>query len=155
MNKILFSLIFLLCAISVYGVDIPLEFEDIEQQQRYQTLLEELRCLVCQNQSLAESHAPLAQDLRSQVFTMVSEGQPNEAIIDFLVARYGDFVLYRPPLNAKTLLLWFGPFLLLLLALVVVYRFISSATVGDVEINQQQRSKLSSLLDESGTQNQD
>ena len=139
----------------VFAADIPLEFADPQQQRRYRTLLEELRCLVCQNQTLADSHAELAQDLRSQIYDMVDEGQSNQIIIDYLVERYGNFVLYRPPLNPNTLLLWFGPFLLLVLALVAVYRFISSAKVEDVEINQQQRNTLSNLLDGTGTQRKD
>ncbi len=88
------------------------DFDDAEQLERYKTLIYELRCLVCQNQNLADSNAELASDLRREVHRMILEGMNNDQIIEFMVARYGDFVLYRPPLKAKTVLLWTGPFLL-------------------------------------------
>ncbi len=88
-------------------------FEQPEQHQRFQQLTTQLRCLVCQNQNIAESNAPLAADLREQVFQQIVHGHSDQEIVDFLVARYGDFVLYRPPLNFATIGLWFGPFLFL------------------------------------------
>jgi len=90
------------------------EFSGPEQRERYRGLLGELRCLVCQNQSLASSDADLAKDLRNEVYKKVREGESNEAIIDYLVARYGDFVLYQPPVKPATYFLWFGPLFLLL-----------------------------------------
>jgi len=92
-------------------------FDSPEQQQRFTTLTSELRCLVCQNQNLAESNAPLANDLRTQIYQKVLTGQSDKQIIDYLVARYGNFVLYRPPLNFSTFGLWFGPFILLLVGI--------------------------------------
>ncbi|WP_426323244.1 cytochrome c-type biogenesis protein [Pseudoduganella sp. R-43] len=80
---------------------------------RTMALAEELRCLVCQNQSLADSHAPLALDLRQQIHQQLAQGRSEQQVVDFMVQRYGDFVLYEPPLNASTALLWFGPMLLL------------------------------------------
>ena len=112
-----------LFTLPVRAADVPMEFKDPEQQQRYQHLIEELRCLVCQNQNLADSHADLAQDLRQEVYAMVAGGKSNEEIIGFLTARYGDFVLYRPPVKESTWLLWFAPFLLLLIGVIVVLRF--------------------------------
>lgn len=88
-----------------------------EQEDRYQHVIDELRCLVCQNQTIAESSAPLAQDLRLQVKTQIASGRSDGEIRRYLTERYGDFVLYRPPLRARTLLLWFGPALLVLGAL--------------------------------------
>ncbi|MDH5436877.1 MAG: cytochrome c-type biogenesis protein CcmH, partial [Gammaproteobacteria bacterium] len=85
------------------------------EEQRYRNLIGELRCLVCQNQSLADSDAELAVDMRNEVHKKISAGKSNDEIIDFLVERYGDFVRYRPPVKATTFLLWFGPFLLLAL----------------------------------------
>ena len=85
-------------------------------EARVMVIAEELRCLVCQNETIAASHADLAVDLRSQIRIKLSQGQSNQQILDFMVARYGDFVLYRPPLKASTVLLWVGPFALLLLA---------------------------------------
>lgn len=89
-------------------------------EARVQKLAEQLRCLVCQNQNLADSHADLAEDLKNQVREMVQKGLSDREIIDYLVQRYGDFVLYRPPVKATTWLLWAGPFALLAVALSVL-----------------------------------
>jgi cytochrome c-type biogenesis protein CcmH len=91
----------------------PLEFDNPQQADRFNALTSELRCLVCQNQTLADSDAALAQDLRREVYDMIQEGKSDQEIKTFLVERYGDFVLYRPPLGENTLLLWFMPLLLL------------------------------------------
>ena len=97
------------------------EFESPEQRERYYELLEELRCLVCQNETLASSNAGLAGDLRDEVYRLVvEEGRSDEAAIEFLTQRYGDFVLYRPPFRPSTWLLWTGPFLMLLLGALVL-----------------------------------
>jgi len=92
----------------------PMVFENQQQQDRFDQLTRELRCLVCQNQNLADSDAPLAHDLRREVHEMLQTGQSNEQIKQFLVERYGDFVLYRPPVQKNTYLLWLGPMILLL-----------------------------------------
>lgn len=102
-----------------------LEFDTPEQEARFQQLTQELRCLVCQNQNLADSDAELARDLRLEVYQMVRSGQDADEIKAFLVARYGDFVLYRPPVQRNTLLLWGMPVLLLLIAAVAFWRFLS------------------------------
>lgn len=85
-------------------------------QKQFQTLTAELRCLVCQNQNIAESNASLAVDLRNQIYQQINAGKSNQEIIAYLVARYGNFILYKPPLEPATLALWFGPFLLLVFA---------------------------------------
>jgi len=90
--------------------------ENPQAEARLKALAIELRCLVCQNQTLADSNAPLAEDLRREVREMIAKNMSDQEIIDFLVERYGDFVLYRPPLRATTTLLWIGPFLLLAIA---------------------------------------
>jgi len=92
----------------------PLIFMNPEQEARYNELTLELRCLVCQNQNLADSDAPLAQDLRKEIYDMMQAGQSNEEIKMFLVDRYGDFVLYKPPVKGNTLALWLAPAVLLL-----------------------------------------
>lgn len=94
-------------------------FDNPRQQARYDRLTEELRCLVCQGESIADSHADLAKDLRDQVHEMVAAGKTDRQVIDFMVDRYGDFILYRPPVEPATWLLWGGPFLLLCLAAAV------------------------------------
>lgn len=85
------------------------EFDSEADRQRYRSLIEELRCPKCQNQNIADSDAPIAMDLRNEIYRLLEEGKSNEEIVDFLVARYGDFVLYKPPLTSRTLLLWYGP----------------------------------------------
>jgi cytochrome c-type biogenesis protein CcmH len=91
----------------------PLVFDNPEQEARYIKLTTELRCMVCQNQNLADSDAPLAQDLRKEIHNMMQTGQSNDQIITFLVDRYGDFVLYRPAMKGNTLALWLIPGVLL------------------------------------------
>ncbi len=109
------GLLILLLALSVNVVaQEPLLFDNQQQQDRFEQLMQELRCLVCQNQNLADSDAPLAYDLRRELHKMLMAGQSNEQIKQFLVARYGDFVLYRPPLQKNTYLLWLAPLILLL-----------------------------------------
>ena len=114
MKMKLSGLLILLLTFSVYAQQEPLVFESQQQQDRFDKLTMELRCLVCQNQNLADSDAPLAHDLRREVYEMVQSGQNNEDIKKFLVERYGDFVLYRPPVQNNTYLLWLGPLLLLI-----------------------------------------
>src|SRR5688572_1581846 len=94
---------------------------DPELEARVMHLSSELRCLVCQNQSLADSHAELAVDLKNQVREKMRAGMSDREIVDFMVARYGDFVLYRPPMKASTLALWFGPFILLIAGLAALF----------------------------------
>lgn len=95
--------------------------DDPVMEKRVNEIAAELRCLVCQNQTIADSHAELAVDLKNQVRDMVREGQSQDEIIDYMVTRYGDFVRYRPPVKASTYLLWAGPFLLLGLGLIVLF----------------------------------
>lgn len=94
--------------------------DDPRLEQRVLAIAEELRCLVCQNETIAASHADLAVDLRNQIRIKLQQGQSQRQILDFMVERYGDFVLYRPPFKARTLLLWFGPFVLLAVAAAVM-----------------------------------
>jgi cytochrome c-type biogenesis protein CcmH len=101
------------------GVALPVA-EDAELEKRVMAVSGELRCLVCQNQTIADSHAELATDLRNQVREMLKQGKSEQDIVDFMVKRYGDFVLYRPQMKSSTAWLWFGPFVLLLLAFVVL-----------------------------------
>ncbi|HEY6898169.1 MAG TPA: cytochrome c-type biogenesis protein [Rhodocyclaceae bacterium] len=114
MRKALLSLLFACCvASSALAVEAPPAAENPEIEARLNRLSEDLRCLVCQNQNLADSHAELAQDLKREIREMLQKGMSDKEVVDFLVQRYGDFVLYRPPLKGITLLLWGGPFLLL------------------------------------------
>ena len=119
-ERIRFSLLLLFLAAPLSAQE-PLVFEDAAQEARYNDLTLELRCLVCQNQNLADSDAPLAQDLRREIYAMMMAGQTDEQIKSFMVDRYGDFVLYRPPVQANTVALWVMPGILLVLGAVVVY----------------------------------
>ncbi len=109
------------------------EFKDDASRDRFQSLTQELRCPKCQNQNLADSGSPIALDLRREVYRMVDAGQSNDAIIDFMVARYGEFVLYRPRVSSTTNVLWYGPFAMLgvgaVVVLLLVRRRKSSRTV--------------------------
>lgn len=100
--------------------------DDPAVEARVQKLGEELRCLVCQNQNIADSHADLAMDLKKQLREQIAAGRSDGEIKDFMVERYGDFVLYRPPLKATTVLLWAGPFALLLIVVVLLLRRLRS-----------------------------
>ena len=100
------------------------QFDSPAEEARYQQLVEELRCLVCQNQNLADSNAELAQDMRQLTYEMIKRGASDEEIVTFMVDRYGDFVLYRPPLRRSTLFLWVGPFVILAVGLVILLVYI-------------------------------
>lgn len=93
-----------------------------QQQQQFQTLISQLRCLVCQNQNLADSNADLAKDLRTQVYNMVLANKSDAEIKQYMTARYGDYILFKPPFNAQTSLLWLGPLLLLALAFFILWK---------------------------------
>lgn len=149
MRLLLQGLVLMLClaAFPAAAANAPLGFEDPEKQQRYEELLEEIRCLVCQNQSLADSGAGLAQDLRREIHTMIDEDRSNAEITGFLVERYGDFVLYRPPLKRSTWLLWFGPFILLLAGLSAVVLFVRSRQQIEDDLSPQEHERATRLLE--------
>jgi cytochrome c-type biogenesis protein CcmH len=111
-------------------------------------LAAELRCLVCQNQSLAESNAGLAVDLRNQIREQLARGASEREVVDFMVARYGDFVLYRPPLKASTFLLWFGPFVLLIAGIYVLIRRIRRQRTMNGQLSEADRLRAEQLLKE-------
>lgn len=117
-------------------------FQDPAQQQRYEQLVKDLRCLVCQNQSLADSDADLARDLRDEVYQILQSGKSDQEAVKFLVDRYGDFVLYRPPFNLMTLLLWISPLLLLFAGLAFIWRRSKQqnpAMAGELTASEQER----------------
>jgi cytochrome c-type biogenesis protein CcmH len=119
------------------GIDLPEQYE-----ARYKTLINELRCLVCQNETLADSNAELAVDLRREIRGMLVDGKSDPEITEFLVARYGDFVLYNPPVKPTTMMLWYGPFALLALGIliaVITIRRRGRATPTTLSATQQQQ----------------
>lgn len=123
------------------------KFETKAEEQHFRELIEELRCLVCQNQSLADSDAELAHDLRAEVYEMIQAGKSDDEIVDFLVTRYGDFVLYNPPIKPGTWLIWFGPFVLLLIAAIVLMRALRrQKNIQANEISSEERARLDAIL---------
>ena len=118
---------------NAYANNNPITFNNKNLEQSYYSLIEEIRCLVCQNQSLADSDAPLAQDLRNEIYKMIHSKKSNNQITNYLVERYGDFVLYRPPLKKNTWFLWFGPFLFLAIAFFIVFFVIRNQSRNETE----------------------
>ena len=136
---------------SAYAVIEASQFADKETEQRYQTLIAELRCLVCQNQNLADSDAGLAKDLRRKASEMLIDGKSDQEILDYMQERYGDFVLYNPPFNMTTAFLWLGPFVLLLIASLGVWKLSRrsrgiNASEPLVKIDSDTQDKIRSLL---------
>ena len=126
---------------------VPTDLDRV-QQKRAVELSENLRCLVCQNQTIADSNAELAQDLRRQVREQIAQGRSDTEIVAFMVQRYGDFVLYNPPVKATTLLLWFGPGLLLLAGIALLYRNVRvrRRAAEPPELSSEDHDRASSLL---------
>ncbi len=135
---------------SVAGIN-TFVFDTPENEQRFKKLAAELRCLVCQNQNLADSDADLALDLKNEIYDMIQAGKSDAEIIDFMVARYGDFVLYRPPVKPITYMLWVGPFLLFVLGAVVLVMFVrrrNQDVLESGELSSEERRRLQGLLKE-------
>ncbi|MCO6411270.1 MAG: cytochrome c-type biogenesis protein CcmH [Thiogranum sp.] len=128
------------------------DFSGNVNEDRYKELIAEVRCLVCQNQSLADSDAGLAHDLRMEVYKLMEQGQSDEQIIDFLVSRYGDFVLYQPPVKPSTYLLWYGPFVLLALGLLLLLRTLRQRRAqiqSEPGLSPEEQQRVERLLNES------
>lgn len=121
MRRVVLSLILIILTQSALANSLY-PFDSLKQEVQFQHLLKDLRCLVCQNQDLADSNAPLAKDLRDQVYLMVQDGKTDSEINEYLTDRYGDFILFKPPVKAITYLLWFGPFVFLILGFVIFWR---------------------------------
>jgi cytochrome c-type biogenesis protein CcmH len=143
-----FLLLFLLVATSAFAVVDVHEFESPEQEQRYRRLIDELRCPKCQNQNLSGSDAAVAKDLRDRTYQLLQDGKSDAEIRAYLVDRYGDFITYRPPFRAGTLLLWLGPLLLLIgVAVVLVWR-VRRTPAPAAPLSEAERQRLAQLLDE-------
>jgi len=126
--------VLLACGGLALAIDTESAFDDPVLQERYEKINRELRCLVCQNQTIADSNATLAQDLRREVREMIAAGKTDDEIRDFMIERYGDFVLYRPRMTGQNLLLWAAPGLLLLIGAVVLVRVVRRrAQESDIE----------------------
>ncbi len=155
MRNLLFLLIILSSALTAAQSVPRATGNDAALERRVQALSEELRCLVCQNQSLADSHADLAIDLKNQVREKLKQGASEKDVITYMTERYGDFVLYRPPMKATTLLLWFGPGLLLAAGLIALFlRLRRRAGVAEVPaLSAEERARALALLGNNATVN--
>ncbi len=134
-----FTVLMLFCA-AAFAQDPAIE-------KRVAALAEELRCLVCQNQTLADSNAPLAVDLRNQIREQLKGGASERDVLDFMVARYGDFVLYRPPFKATTVALWAGPFVFLMAGIAILVRRIRRRRAPEPQISEADRARAAKLLE--------
>ena len=146
--KVITALLLLILSAQCAAREAPSAADDPVFEKRVVKLTSELRCLVCQNQSLADSHADLAIDLKNQVRSQMQAGKSDDEIRDYLVARYGDFVLYDPPFKSSTLLLWAGPFVLLLTGLLGLAAYLRSRRrrLPDVELTPVDRARAEALL---------
>lgn len=152
-QRIFLLILTLLCASQTDAAFNLKQFNNPEHAKRYEGLIYQMRCLVCQNQTIADSDADLAKDLRDEIFKMIEAGKTDQEIIDFMVTRYGEFVLYKPRIEQKTWLLWGGPVLLLLAGiLVLILNTTKRNKKTTVEINQTALEKASSLLDKDDEQ---
>jgi cytochrome c-type biogenesis protein CcmH len=153
MKRVIAGFLLALCSFSYVCVadEAPPAADDPVLEKRVMHLAEELRCLVCQNQSLADSHADLAVDLRNEIREMMKAGKSDAEIREFMVARYGDFVLYNPPVKSTTFVLWAGPFFLLLaggIALGIYLRRRAEA-IPEQEISDEEHQRARELLQDS------
>jgi cytochrome c-type biogenesis protein CcmH len=149
MRKLLALLFGLVLAGSVLAKEAPPAAPDPVLEKRAMALAEELRCLVCQNQTIADSNAELAIDLKNQIREKLKAGMSEEQIIQFLVARYGDFVLYKPPVKATTVPLWFGPFALLFAALAGLFYYLlrRRRAAAPQPLSEAEQARVQALLD--------
>lgn len=152
--KLCLNVLLLLFSTQVIAVD-DHQLADPEQQKAYEVIISELRCLVCQNQTIADSNAELAGDLRQQVFEMLQQGKSKDDIIRFMTDRYGDFVLYNPPLKTKTALLWLGPIGFLITGFAMIFWFIRrKKKVATAVFDKDKQEKMRHLL-ENSAENED
>jgi cytochrome c-type biogenesis protein CcmH len=141
------SLAVLALALAMAGAAAAAEVGESALDKRAARLEQELRCLVCQNQTIADSNAGLAQDLRREIREQLEKGASDQDVKDYMVARYGDFVLYRPPLRARTVFLWAGPFLLLALGAFFAWRHVTRRRAGPGELPSADRARAAKLLE--------
>ena len=154
MRKLFFILLLALSAAAAQAKEAAPVAADPELEKRVMDLSHELRCLVCQNQTIADSNAELAIDLRNQVREKLAAGMSDQDVIDFMVERYGDFVLYRPPVKGATWLLWFGPFALLVVGIGVFVMKVRRRSETDEALPENELKRAASLL-EGGSETKD
>ena len=145
---VLLTVVLLMVVLPVIAKEAVPMSSDPELEKKVNEIAAELRCLVCQNQTIADSHAELAVDLKNQVREMVRQGKTRDDVVDYMVQRYGDFVRYRPPVKPTTYLLWVGPFLLLIGGFILLIMNLKKrrALVTDTPLSEEEHQKLESLL---------
>ncbi len=148
MKRIVFLISLVICFASVALAKEAKPAEDPQIAQRMRALTEQLRCLVCQNETLADSRADLAEDLRKEIREQMKAGKSDQEIIAFLTQRYGDFVLYKPPVKSTTYLLWFGPFVLLFAGTGVLYLYLKKRRelIDDQPLTADERTRAEEIL---------
>lgn len=148
MKHIVLIILVVLCFVGVVVAKEAQPNEDPKIEQRMRALTEQLRCLVCQNETLADSRADLAEDLRRQIREQMNAGKSDLEILAFLTQRYGDFVLYNPPIKATTYLLWFGPFVLLFAGAGVLFRYLKHRRelIQDKPLTADERKRAADIL---------
>lgn len=149
--KLTFLIILLFCLPVFAVVDgYKYSFSDSEQEKRFQELSEQLRCPKCQNQNLADSNSPVAEDLRDKVYELINKGQNNDEIVTYMVERYGDFVRYNPPLNIKTVFLWGLPVLFLLIGAALLIALKPKTSSQTPTLSDEEQAKLKKLKQQAG-----
>ena len=163
MKKLLLAFVFLLVTLSFHGQSRAVEPDEILSdpalEQRAREVSKQLRCVVCQNQSIDDSNADLARDMRLLVRDRMIAGDSNQDVLDYMVNRYGDYVLLEPPLKASTALLWYGPFILIILGFLAVVFYYRKQSQGSLtpdskalsELSSEEREKLKSVLSDNNT----
>ena len=148
MKRIALLISLVICFATVASAKEATPAEDPQIEQRMRALTEQLRCLVCQNETLADSRADLAEDLRKEIREQMKAGKSDREIIAFLTQRYGDFVLYKPPVKSTTYLLWFGPFVLLFAGTGVLYRYLKRRRelIDDKPLTADERKRAEEIL---------
>jgi cytochrome c-type biogenesis protein CcmH len=149
---LLFTLL-LTAGAAVAAIDIH-EFDNDVERQRYQSFIDEMRCPKCQNQNLSGSDSPIAEDLRRELYAMIQDGRSDKEIVDFMVERYGDYILYRPRLTPATVMLWVGPAVLFLAGLIILIVIVRQRRrdvllKGPVALDSEEQSRLAALLRDS------
>jgi cytochrome c-type biogenesis protein CcmH len=147
----IFFVILVLTASSAFAAIDVHEFESDVQRLRYQSFIDEMRCPKCQNQNLSGSDSPIAEDLRHELYAMIQDGRSDKEIVDFMVERYGEYILYRPRLSPATLMLWIGPVVLFILGVVVLIVIVrqrrrDALVKGPVALDSNEQSRLAELL---------
>ena len=147
----LFSVLLLVLSSMLFGTNVQaaidtFEFDNAQQEKTFHELTKLLRCPKCQNQNIADSNAELAKDLRNKTYELVKQGQTKDQVVDYMVARFGNFVRYDPPVTPATIFLWLGPLLFIIFGVLVLFRQIKKQRIKTTHLDDQEQQKLQALL---------